>query len=49
MSTPRGEVTVNSKEIWSLGEGGQVLTIALTTTTPRGDNTLTLKYRKEAS
>lgn len=46
VSTPRGELTLESHERRTLSDGGQTMTITTTRTTPRGDVTATLVYRK---
>ena len=46
LSTPRGEFTLETKERRTLSGDGQTMTVASTRTTPRGDITITLVYRK---
>jgi hypothetical protein len=46
VSPPRGELTLESYERRTLSDGGQTMTITTTWTTPRGDVTATLVYRK---
>ena len=48
MSTPRGEVTLETQERRTLSSDGQTITVAATRTTPRGEITTTLVYRKSA-
>jgi len=45
MSGAQGEMTITSKEVWSLGTDGS-LTITTTRTTPRGDMTTKTVYTK---
>jgi hypothetical protein len=46
VSTPRGELTLETQERRTLSRDGQTMTVASTLTTPRGDITITLVYRK---
>ena len=48
MSTPRGELTLESHERRLLSDGSQTMIIVTTRTTPRGDVTATLVYRKSS-
>ena len=41
-----GGITIEVKEVRSLSEDGQTLTVEVTRTTPRGANTNTLVYTK---
>jgi len=45
MSGPQGEMTITSKEVWTLGADG-ALTITATRTTPRGEMTTKTVYTK---
>ena len=49
VSTPRGEFTLETREVRSLSEDGQTMTIVTTRTTPRGDRTLTLVYQRSTT
>jgi hypothetical protein len=44
ISTPQGDIEIDSKEVYSLS--GTVLTITTTRTTPRGENTRKLVFNK---
>ncbi len=46
MSTPRGEMTISTKETWELGADGKTLTVNREQTTPRGTNTSTMVFTK---
>ena len=46
MSTPRGELALETQERRTLSSDGQTMTVASTRTTPRGEMTTTLIYRK---
>ena len=48
MSTARGELTLESHERRLLSDGSQTMIIIMTRTTPRGDVTATLVYRKSS-
>lgn len=45
-NTPNGEMTLTSKEKWTLSDGGKTLTVVNTTTTPRGEQTTEMVYTK---
>ena len=46
VSTPRGELTLETQERRTLSSDGQTMTVASIRTTPRGDIAITLVYRK---
>jgi hypothetical protein len=46
MSTPGGDVTISTKEIWELGADGKSLTVNRESTSPRGTSTSTLVFTK---
>ena len=46
LSTPRGEFTLEMQERRTLSDNGQTMTVVSTRTTPRGDITAALVYRK---
>ena len=46
MSTPRGEFTFETQERRTLSSDAQTMTVVSTRTTPRGEMTTTLVYRK---
>lgn len=45
-NTPNGEMTLTTKEKWTLSDGGKTLTVVSTTTTPRGEQTTEMVYTK---
>lgn len=49
ISTPRGDFTINITEQRALDRDNQTMTVETTRTTPRGDVTMTLVYRKSNS
>ena len=46
-SGPMGEVTITTKEVWSLSPDGKTLTVERENTTPRGTNASTLVFAKK--
>ena len=46
-SGPMGEVTITTKEVWSLSSDGKTLTVERENTTPRGTNSSTLVFAKK--
>lgn len=46
-STPNGEMTVTSKDVWTLSADGKVLTVVQERTSPRGSSTSTLVFNKK--
>ncbi len=46
MSTPRGEITIETEEIRSLSEDGVEMTVKTTAMTPRGERSFTRVYAK---
>lgn len=46
-SGPMGEVTMTTKEVWSLSADGKTLTVERENTSPRGTNTSTLVFAKK--
>jgi hypothetical protein len=44
ISTPQGDIQIDSKEVYSVS--GTVLTVTTTRTTPRGENTRKLVFNK---
>ncbi|HEV8592243.1 MAG TPA: hypothetical protein VGQ55_09075 [Pyrinomonadaceae bacterium] len=44
---PMGEVTLTTKENWTLSDGGKTLTVAREQTTPRGTTSSTLVFEKK--
>lgn len=46
VSTPRGELMLETQERRTLSSDGQTMAVGSTRTTPRGDITVTLVYRK---
>ncbi len=46
MSTPRGEMTIETEEIRSLSEDGVAMTVKTTVRTPRGERSFTRVYAK---
>lgn len=47
ISTPNGEITITTKETWSLSSDGATLTIERESTSPRGTNTSTMVFTKK--
>ena len=44
---PQGEVTITSKETWTMSEDGKTLTVERESTSPRGTNTSTMVFVKK--
>lgn len=47
ISGPMGEVSITTKETWSLSDGGKTLTVVREMSLPRGTNTTTLVFVKK--
>ena len=47
ISGPMGELTVTTKEVWSISADGKTLTVVRDQTTPRGSNNSTLVFAKK--
>ena len=47
LSGPMGDITITTKEVWSLSEDGKPLTVVREQTSPRGSNTSTLVFVKK--
>ena len=45
-NTPNGEMTMTTKENWTLADGGKTLKIVRTSTSPRGDTTSEMVFTK---
>ena len=45
-NTQMGEMTLTTKEKWTLSDGGKTLTVVSTSTTPRGEQTTEMVYTK---
>jgi hypothetical protein len=45
-NTPNGEMTMTTKENWTLADGGKTLKIVRTSTTPQGERTTEMVYTK---
>lgn len=48
MSSPMGEMSMTTKEEWSLSEDGSTLTVKRDLETPRGTSSMTLVFTKES-
>lgn len=46
-SSPMGEVSITTRETWSLSEDGKTLTVVRETTSPRGTNAATMVFAKK--
>jgi hypothetical protein len=49
MSTPRGDMTIQTKEVRSLDATGQVMTVQTTTQSPRGETTRKTVFKKSTT
>ena len=47
VSSPMGEVTISTKESWSLAADGKTLTVVRDQTTPRGSTSSTMVFVKK--
>lgn len=47
LNTPNGEITMTTKETWTLSEDGKTLTVKRDTETPRGTNSSEMVFTKK--